>query len=173
MDPDTVKGKLGGDKSFKTNQHWVVSTHGGNKEVAPKWSWYGTLFMLVPFGFLSGKQEQYPSVLVCACTKGCRKVYEKKSNSWSAVMDHLVIAHGISKDAKHPIIVSNQAAQARQDRKQRALDADMTEARFQAICTTRYIIRKILPFNHVERQNSDPRSSMENHHGRDTAKSCA
>jgi 2-phosphoglycerate kinase len=26
----------------------------------------------------------------------------------------------------------------------------MTEARFQAICTTRYIIRKLLPFSHVE-----------------------
>jgi hypothetical protein len=106
--------------------------------------------MLVPFGLLSGKQEQYPSVWVCACTKGCRKVYEKKSSSWSAVMDHLAIAHGIAVDAKHPSIVSKQAAQARQDRKQRALDAGMTEARFQAICTTRYIIRKLLPFSHVE-----------------------
>ena len=100
-----------------------------------------TLFMLVPFGLLSGKQEQYPSVWVCACTKGCRKVYEKKSSSWSAVMDHLAIAHGIAVDAKHPSIVSKQAAQARQDRKQRALDAGMTEARFEVICTTRYIIR--------------------------------
>jgi hypothetical protein len=65
-------------------------------------------------------------------------------------MDHLAIAHGIAVDAKHPSIVSKQAAQARQDRKQRALDAGMTEARFQAICTTRYIIRKLLPFSHVE-----------------------
>jgi hypothetical protein len=150
LNPDTVKGKLGGDRSFKTNQQWVAATHGGSKEAAPKWSWYGALFMLVPFGLLSGKQEQYPSVWVCACTKGCRKVYEKKSSSWSAVMDHLAIAHGIAVDAKHPSIVSKQAAQARQDRKQRALDAGMTEARFQAICTTRYIIRKLLPFSHVE-----------------------
>ena len=150
LNPDTVKGKLGGDKSFKTNQQWVAATHGGSKEAAPKWSWYGALFMLVPFGLLSGKQEQYPSVWVCACTKGCRKVYEKKSSSWSAVMDHLAIAHGIAVDAKHPSIVSKQAAQARQDCKQRALDAGMTEARFQAICTTRYIIRKLLPFSHVE-----------------------
>jgi len=73
LDPDTVKGKLGGDRSFKTNQQWVAATHGGSKEAAPKWSWYGALFMLVPFGLLSGKQEQYPSVWVCACTKGCRK----------------------------------------------------------------------------------------------------
>ena len=65
-------------------------------------------------------------------------------------MDHLAIANGIAVDAKHPSIVSKQAAQARQDRKQRALDAGMTEARFQAICTTRYIIRKLLPFSHVE-----------------------
>jgi hypothetical protein len=79
LDPDTVKGKLGGDRSFKTNQQWVAATHGGSKEAAPKWSWYGALFMLVPFGLLSGKQEQYPSVWVCACNKGCRKVYEKKS----------------------------------------------------------------------------------------------
>jgi hypothetical protein len=118
-DPDTVKGKLGGDKSFKTNQQWVATTHGGSKETVPKWSWYGSPFMLTPFGLLSGKQEQYPSVWVCACTKGCRKVYEKKSNRWSAVMDHLVIAHGIAKDAKHSSIVSKQAAQARQDRKRK------------------------------------------------------
>jgi hypothetical protein len=67
--------KLAGDRTFKTNQQWVVMTHGGNKEAAPKWSWYGALFMLVPYGMLSGKQEQYPSVWVCACTKGCRKGY--------------------------------------------------------------------------------------------------
>jgi hypothetical protein len=29
-------------------------------------------------------------------------------------MDHLAIAHGIAKDAKHPSIVSKQAAQTRQ-----------------------------------------------------------
>jgi hypothetical protein len=65
-------------------------------------------------------------------------------------MDHLAIAHDIVKDANHPSIVSKQTAQARQDRKQRALDAGMTEARFQAICSTRYIIRKLLPFSHIE-----------------------
>ena len=63
LNPDTVKGKLGGDKSFKTNQQWVAATHGGSKEAAPKWSWYGALFILAPFGLLSGKQEQYPSGL--------------------------------------------------------------------------------------------------------------
>ncbi len=52
----------------------------------------------------------------------------------------------------YPSIVSKQAAQAHQDRKRRALDAGMTEARFQAICTTRYIIRKLLSFSHVECQ---------------------
>jgi hypothetical protein len=52
---DTVKGKLGSDRSFKTNQIWVAPTHGGSKEAAPKWSWYGTLFILAPFDLLSGK----------------------------------------------------------------------------------------------------------------------
>ena len=70
LDPDTVNGKLAGDRTFKTNQQWVAPTHGGSKVAAPKWSWYGVLFMLVPFGMLSGKQEQYPSVWVCVCTKG-------------------------------------------------------------------------------------------------------
>jgi hypothetical protein len=150
LDPDTVNVKLAGDRTFKTNQQWVAITHGGNKEAAPKWSWYGVMFMLVPFGLLSGKHDQYPSVWVCACTKGCRKVYEKKSNSWSAIMDHLANAHGIAKDSKHPSIMSKQASQARADCKKRALDAGMTEARFQSICTTRYIIRRLLPFSHVE-----------------------
>ena len=150
LDPDTVNVKLAGDRTFKTNQQWVAITHGGNKEAAPKWSWYGVMFMLVPFGLLSGKHDQYPSVWVCACTKGCRKVYEKKSNSWSAIMDHLANAHGIAKDSKHPSMLSKQASQARADCKKRALDAGMTEARFQSICTTRYIIRRLLPFSHVE-----------------------
>ena len=65
-------------------------------------------------------------------------------------MDHLANAHGIAKDAKHPSILSKQTAQARAECKQRALDAGMTEARFQSICTTRYIIRRLLPFSHVE-----------------------
>ncbi len=55
--PGHSKGEVGGDKSFKTNQQWVAATHGGSKEAAPKWSWYGALFMLAPFGLLSGKQE--------------------------------------------------------------------------------------------------------------------
>jgi hypothetical protein len=61
LDPDTVNGKLAGDRTFKTNQQWVAPTHGGSKEAAPKWRWYGVLFMLAPFrapfGMLSGKQE--------------------------------------------------------------------------------------------------------------------
>ena len=65
-------------------------------------------------------------------------------------MDHLANAHGIAKDSKHPSIMSKQASQARADCKQRALDAGMTEVRFQSICTTRYIIRRLLPFSHVE-----------------------
>ncbi len=65
-------------------------------------------------------------------------------------MDHLTIAHGIVKDSKHPIIVRKQDVQVRQDLEQRALDTGMTEARFQSICTTRYIISKFLPFIHVE-----------------------
>ena len=105
--------------------------------------------MLAPFGMLSGKQE-YPTVWVGACTKGCRKVYEEKTHSWSAVMDHLANAHGIAKEASHPSIINKQAKDAREQCKKHALDAGLTEARFRAICTTRYIIRRLLPFNHVE-----------------------
>ena len=82
--------------------------------------------MLAPFGMLSGKQEQYPSVWDCVCTKGFRKVYQKKTNRWNVAMDHLANAHGIPKDANHPSILSKQAADARQVHKQRALDAGMT-----------------------------------------------
>ena len=52
--------------------------------------------MLVPFGMLSGKQDEYPSVWVCASTKGFRKVHEKKSNRWIIVMDHLTNVHDIT-----------------------------------------------------------------------------
>jgi hypothetical protein len=51
------RGKLVDDRTFKSNQKWVAPTHGGSKDAAPKWSWYEVLFMLVPFGILSGKQE--------------------------------------------------------------------------------------------------------------------
>jgi hypothetical protein len=128
----------------------IGPTVNGKQEAAPKWSWYGVLFMLAPFGMLSGKQEQYPSVWVCVCTKGYHKVYEGKTNRWSAVMDHLVNVHVIPKDEKHPSILSKQTADARQVRKQHTLDTGMPEAKFQAICTTRYIIRRLLPFSHVK-----------------------
>ena len=104
--------------------------------------------VLAPYGMLSDK-TQFPTVWACACTKGCRKVYEKKGSGWSAIMDHLVNAHGIAKDATHPTAINKQQKQARDESKKRALDAGMTEGRFQAICTTRYIIRRLLPFSHV------------------------
>ena len=44
-------------------------------------------------------KKQFPTVWVCACTKGYRKVYDKKGSGWSAIMDHLANAHGIAKDA--------------------------------------------------------------------------
>ena len=53
----------------------------------------------------------------------------------------------------------------------RPLDAGMSEDRFQAICTTRYIIRRLLPFTHVECPYRIPSHSVrgiENHQGRDT-----
>ena len=101
-----------------------------------------------PFGLLSGRTE-YPTVWVCAWTKGYRKMYEKKTG-WSAIMDHLPFTHSIGKDTKHPTVLSKQAKEAREQHKQRALEAGMSEVRFQAICTTRYIIRRLLPFRHVE-----------------------
>ena len=65
---DTVKDKFAGDRTFKNNQQWVATTPTATRDGPPKWSWFGVLFMLVPFG-LSEKQE-YPTVWVCACTKG-------------------------------------------------------------------------------------------------------
>ena len=105
--------------------------------------------MLAPYGMLSDK-TQFPTVWACACTKGCRKVYEKKGSGWSAIMDHLANVHGIAKDATHPTAICKQQKQARDESKKRALDAGMTDGRFQSICTTRYIIRRLLPFSHVE-----------------------
>jgi len=149
LDQDTVQDKLGGDRTFKTNQQWVAPAPTLTKGEPPKWSWFGVLFVLAPFGMLSDK-KQFPAVCVCACTKGCRKVYEKKGSGWSAIMDHLAKVHGIAKDSTHPTNVSRLQKKAREECKTRALDAGMYEARFQAICTTRYIIRRLLPFSHVE-----------------------
>jgi len=75
-------------------------------------------------------------------------------------MDHLFLAHGIAKDAKHPTILSKQAKEAREQCKKRALDAGMSEARFQAICTTRSNATTELAM-YAARQG--------NHQGRDTA----
>ncbi len=149
LDQETVDTRLAGDRTFKVNQQWVAPAPTVTKGETPKWSWFGVLFLLVSFGMLSDK-KQFPTVWVCACTKGCRKVYDKKGSGWSAIMDHLAKVHGIEKDTKHPTIVSRQQQKARDECKTRALDAGMSEARFQAICTTRYIIRRLLPFSHVE-----------------------
>jgi hypothetical protein len=65
-------------------------------------------------------------------------------------MDDLFLAHCIAKDTKHPTILRKQAKEAPEQRKKRALDAGMSEARFQAISTTRYTIRRLLPFSNVE-----------------------
>jgi hypothetical protein len=75
---DTVQDKLAGDRTFKTNQQWVTPTPTVSRGEPPKWSWFGVLFMLDPYGILPETKE-FPTVWVCACTKGCRKVYEKKS----------------------------------------------------------------------------------------------
>ena len=107
------------------------------------------LFVLAPYGILSDK-TQFPTVWACAWTKGCRKVYEKKGSCWSVIMDHLANVHDIEKETTHPTVISQQQKQARDESKKRALDAGMTEGRFQSICTTRYIIRRLLPFSHVE-----------------------
>ena len=120
MHHGTVKDKLVVDRTFKTNQQWVAQTPITNRDGPPKWSWFGVMFVLASFGMFSGKAE-YPTVWVCACTKGCRKVYEKNA-SWSAIMDHLFLAHGIAKDAKHQTVLSRQAKD----------------------------IRRLLPFSHVE-----------------------
>jgi hypothetical protein len=65
-------------------------------------------------------------------------------------MDHLFLVHGIAKDTNHhgSTILSKEAKVTREQCKKHALDAGMSEARFQGICTTRYIIRKLLPFSH-------------------------
>ena len=66
---DTVKDKFTGDRTLKTNQEWVTPTPTTTRDGPPKWSWFGGLLMLTPFGLLSEKQE-YPTVWVCVYTKG-------------------------------------------------------------------------------------------------------
>ena len=66
---DTVKEKLVDDRTFKTNQKWVTPTPTVTKDGPSKWSLFGVLFILAPFGMLSGKSE-YPTVWVCTYTKG-------------------------------------------------------------------------------------------------------
>ena len=105
LDQQTVDEKLGGDRTFKINQQWVATTPTVTRGETPKWSWFGVLFVLVPYGMLSDK-TQFPTVWACACTRGCRKVYEKKGNGWSAIIDHLANVHDITKDATHPTAIS-------------------------------------------------------------------
>ena len=64
LDQGTVKDKFTGDRSFKTNQTWVSPTPTGTRGGPPKWSWFGVLFMLTPFGILSERQE-YQLSWVC------------------------------------------------------------------------------------------------------------
>jgi hypothetical protein len=126
LDQETVDNMLAGDRTFKVNQQWVAPAPTVTKGETPKWSWFGVLFLLAPFGLLSDR-KMFPTVWVCACTKGCRKVYEKKGSGWSGIMDHLAKVHGIEKDAKHPTAISRQQKHAREDCKTRALDAGMSE----------------------------------------------
>jgi hypothetical protein len=105
LDQEKVENRLADDRTFKTNQKWVAPAPTVTKGETPKWSWFGVLFLLAPYGILSDK-KQFPTVWVCGCTKGCRKVYEKKGNGWSAIMDHLANVHGIAKDRKHPTNIS-------------------------------------------------------------------
>ena len=60
----------------------------------------------------------------------CQKVYEKKSTGWIAIMDHLVKVYDTTKDTKHPTIINSQQKKAREECKTCALDAGMSEARF-------------------------------------------
>ena len=87
LDQETVQEKLVGDRTFKTNQQLVTPTPTVTKGEMPKWSWFGVLFLLTPYGMMSDN-KQFPTVWVCACTKGCRKVYDKEGVGWSAIMDH-------------------------------------------------------------------------------------
>ena len=64
LDQDTVGDKLVDDRTFKNNKEWVTPTPTVTRDGPSKWSWFGVLFMLVPFVFLSEKQE-YPTVWVC------------------------------------------------------------------------------------------------------------
>ena len=120
MHHGTVKDKLVVDRTFKTNQQWVAQTPITNRDGPPKWSWFGVLFNLAPFDQLSGRTE-YPTVRVCACTEGYRKVYEKKTG-WIVIMDHLTFVHGIAKDTKHPTNISRHQEKTRDECKTHALD---------------------------------------------------
>ena len=77
-------------------------------------------------------------------------LYERTPAGWSAIMDDLAKVHDIAKDTKHPTNISRQQKKAREECKTHALDARMSESRFQVMCTTRYIMRRLLPFRHVE-----------------------
>ena len=43
---DTLKDKLAGDRTFKSNQEWVTPTPTDTRDGSSKWSWFGVLFML-------------------------------------------------------------------------------------------------------------------------------
>ncbi len=83
LDQETVQTRLAGDRTFKTNQQWFAPASAVTKGETPKWSWFGVLFLLAPFGILSDK-KQFPTVWVCACTKGfqlCGCVHAPKVRS--------------------------------------------------------------------------------------------
>jgi hypothetical protein len=82
LDQETVEVKLAGDRTFKTNQQWVIPVPTVTQGETPKWSWFGVLFLLVPFGMLSDKK----SFQLCGCVlarKDVTKCTTKKEESGS------------------------------------------------------------------------------------------
>ena len=51
LDQDTVR-------TFKNNQQWVTPTPASTRDGPSKWSWFGVLFVLVPFDLLSEKRQR-------------------------------------------------------------------------------------------------------------------
>ncbi len=113
--------------SYGMNQEWVTPKDVSNNGGPPKWSLWGVLLGSDDLPVRDG----VPSVWVCAYTKGCRKVYEKKApvvSKWSGVMDHLANYHGFVKDDQYPLVRSETVTTGRAVTTQRDLESGLSES---------------------------------------------
>jgi hypothetical protein len=78
LDQETVDNRLTGDRTFKVNQQWVDPAPTVTKGETPKWSWFGVLFLLSPFGILSDKKKVSNCMGVCIHERMPPSVREKR-----------------------------------------------------------------------------------------------